>query len=141
MKATPFVQKVVLVDIPKLRKTGFECFDPFVIHRAKQPEGVARHQNQKLVSDILLIDELPNRPTRLKSLYQIYEYLSFAPNKTSIFYLFLLRTTATSRTSAATFLLILRKKESVNFKQYKQGYRQAYNTNNNFLKHIFILRF
>jgi hypothetical protein len=35
--------KVVLADIPKLRKTGFECFDPFVIHCAKQPGGVARH--------------------------------------------------------------------------------------------------
>ncbi len=58
--------KVALADIPKLRKTGFECFDPFVIHRAKQPEGVARHWNQKLVSVILLIDELPNRPIRLK---------------------------------------------------------------------------
>jgi hypothetical protein len=64
--------KVVLADIPKLRKTGFECFDPFVIHCAKQPEGVARHWNQKLASVILFIDELPNRPIRPKSSSKSY---------------------------------------------------------------------
>lgn len=67
-----FYIKVVLADIPKLRKTGFECFDPFVIHCAKQPEGVARHWNQKLVSVILLIDELPNRPIRPKLSSKFY---------------------------------------------------------------------
>lgn len=43
LNSDPVYVKVVLADVPKLRKTGFERFDPFVIHRAMQPEGVARH--------------------------------------------------------------------------------------------------
>lgn len=41
---SPFLILSRIVDMTKLRTSGFESFTIFVIRRAKHPEGAARHQ-------------------------------------------------------------------------------------------------
>jgi hypothetical protein len=66
-------EKAALLDMNKLRMTGFECLDVFVIRCAKHTRRLRPAINDNsFVSELFLTDEFPNRSVRLISLSVIH---------------------------------------------------------------------